>query len=583
MAKEGYWLNEKVQPSLYEPFFVHVQRQGTLRSSSSSTAAGSSGGRWMNALGLSGPKLDIEVAEDVVYLRPSVDEIPAEDEMLKGVVHMWLPKPRRLKGLTVRMIGKYDIEWPSSAGRTPPYEKGVLFERTLDLLGENEAVELDKGGHTFEFMFFIPASTACWERCIHGRIRYSLHSTALLSSTTSFASSTSLTSDSKTIYLVPNPGPESSVPSPPPPLQVHAEGHFPDTGPWGLEIQSQHITVGGLLLMRLRLLSPPTTILLHSIKVSIAESFALFSPSNPEAGSIEVPPAHHPVFILDGSHPPNEGLPTRLHDSGRGASRRNLSAHATPLALVTARGGAEVMHVARLPSDNFLRPSTREGTDTPIRIWHRIEVEVLYRGRAEWEVEAEEEQKGAESAAGKGKRKGKEREGGEVPELKKIRLSKPLELYSCLNFLDSLTLPRYTLDDPNPLSPDGGMDVKVPCVCGMTLQELLNKHANVLLSPASVNPCHPSSASSSSPYLGSLPSALAVLDLPLPVPKPDSERAALSPAATATGMGVTVARGTMTMSGSPMRHEFEDGVGAAEGKEGGEERLEWEWRDEKDG
>ncbi|GAA5892710.1 hypothetical protein JCM6882_000561 [Rhodosporidiobolus microsporus] len=614
MAKNGFGLDEKPQPSLYEPFFVHVQRQGTLRPSTSSQAA-SGGGGFLNRLGLAQPKLDLEVAEDVVYLRPSIDEIPGEDELLKGSVTLWLPKPRRLKSLSVRMFGKYDISWPTESARTPPFESGVLSERMVNLLGEGEEVELEKGGHTFEFMFFIPADSACWERCIHGRIRYYLLADCTFSTSTSFASSSSLSSDPKTIYLVPNPGPESSIPSPPPPLQLHSEGHFDDTGPWALELQSQHITVGGLLLMRLILPSPPSTVLLHSIKVTIAQSFALASPANPHLGTVEIAPASHVVFILDAAHPPNRGLPSLLHNSGRGAQRRNLSAKAPPLAVVSLKeGGAEVVHVARLPSDNYLRPSTREGTDTPVRVWHRMNVEVLYRERAEWEVEIGEEA-GAGGAGGlggegergragvgravKGKGKSKERNGGEVPELRKIRVSKPLELYSCLNFLDSLTLPRYTLDDPNPLSPDGGMDVKVPCVCGMTLQELLNKHANVLLSPftrpsglpmpsssSASTSARPSTSTSPSLSPHPLPSSLAELDLPLFHPKPDSERAALSPAGTASRMGVTVVRGVVTEgSGSRNGSRSRAGGVAGEGGEGedGEERLEWEWRDEKVG
>jgi hypothetical protein len=49
----------------------------------------------------------------------------------------------------------------------------------------------------------------------------------------------------------------------------------------------------------------------------------------------------------------------------------------------------------------------------------------------------------------------------------------------CCCFLDSLTLPVYSLTDPNPTPLDS--ELQLPCVCGMGLKRLIEKHANALL------------------------------------------------------------------------------------------------------
>ncbi|GAA5863703.1 hypothetical protein JCM8547_003697 [Rhodosporidiobolus lusitaniae] len=606
MSKKG--LDEKPE-SVYEPFFLHVQRQASFLPSAGSSKSSSSGGGFLDKLGFSQPRLEVEVAQDVLYVRPTLDEIPGEDELLKGAVTLFLPKPRKLKQLVARMIGRYDITWPAESGRSPPYENGVLNERSVSLIKEGEEVELEKGAHTFEFNFFVPANIACWERSIHGRVRYSLISSAVLSSSSPLTPSSEIASPSKTFFIVPNPG-QADIPSPPPPLHLHAEGHFDDLGPWAVELQSPFITVGGLLLMRLVMPSPPEDLYLHSIKVTILQTFHLTSPrrSTSDATTLQTKPATHVIFIVDGPNLPNNA---EMTDDGRGAQKRNLSRSAPPLRVVRTGEGATLTHLARLPNDNVLRPTTRVGTETPIRVEQRLEMEVLYREMAEGEKEGkgktgEKDQKG----------KGKMKDGVELPELKKLRVSKPVELYSCLNFLDSLTLPRYEMDDPNPIAP-GGYDVKLPCVCGMTLKEfvifssplcrvplifichlrlkrLLEKHASVLLSNLRSSSSSRSRQSADDSFRSS---SLVLFSSSSPLPrngppdrhveedgedplsmdalaaaiKPDEERAALSP---------SVSVGVMRREKSELEGEAA-GRSGEEGREGERAEVEWEWKDEK--
>ncbi|GAA5972878.1 hypothetical protein JCM11641_003985 [Rhodosporidiobolus odoratus] len=587
----GKGLDEKPQPSLYEPFYLHVQRQGSSLLPTSPSTNGTSGGL-LGKIGWTLPRLDVDTTQDILYVRPAPGDLPGEDELLKGTVSLFLPKPRRLKSLEVRLLGRYDISWPSGSGKTP-YENGVVFERAVNLLGDKEGVELEKGSHGFEFLFFVPASIPCWERSHHGRVRYSLVSTARLSSP---LGSSDLTSPPKPFYVLPSPSPSpTQLLAPPPPLQIHAEGHFPSLGPWAIEVQSQHATVGGLLLAKLILPAASTSIFLHSIKVSIVQSFWLTSPVD-STRQATVPEAYHTVFILDSSYLPNSA---QMRDNGRGSTRRNLSTDAEPLTVLSEGKEASIVHLARLHNDNFLRPTTREGTDTPIRVGHRVEMEVLYRRATMGEVKSwiqseagtgagggqEEENMKEKERSKSNNRKGKEREvgqdvdAGKDKELQKLKMSKPIELYSCLNFLDSLTLPKYATEDPHPIlqGGDGGVDLKVPCVCGMTLKELLSKHASLLLPPPVSSSSEPGPTGLASPsQLDLLPPTLETLHSSASHDagqqhrlKPEEERAALSPA----GVSFDGRSQTPTSGGW-------DGDALAEGTiEGPEEG--WERQDEK--
>jgi hypothetical protein len=217
---------------------------------------------------------------------------------------------------------------------------------------------------------------------------------------------------------------------PPPSLLLHTEGYFDDLGPWSAELQSQHCTVGGLLLIRINLPAPPVDILLHSIKITILQTFFLTSPRKQnitDSTTLRVNPAAHVVTILDSTNLPNSGS---MQDDGRGSQRRNLDRRAAPMAVARSGEGAEVVHLARFPNDNVLRPTTRIGTDTPIRIHHLLEVEVLYRQKVAADEEGSKERESRSGWKGKVKGKGKDKADDEIPELKKVKISKPIELFS---------------------------------------------------------------------------------------------------------------------------------------------------------
>jgi hypothetical protein len=167
------------------------------------------------------------------------------------------------------------------------------------------------------------------------------------------------------------------------------------------------------MLFRFNLISPPTDILISSIKVKIIQHFTLRSPLDP-LNPVNVSADIASVLILDASHPPNMG---RVDSPSSGVRSGSHTPNIGPLKIVGVdSGGYKISHLSRLPNDNSIRPSTQEGSDAGIHVRHEIAFEMTYRSMDE-EVEKDK---------GKGKNKEKERD----KEKKKLSITKPLDIYS---------------------------------------------------------------------------------------------------------------------------------------------------------
>ncbi|KWU43089.1 Proteophosphoglycan ppg4, partial [Rhodotorula sp. JG-1b] len=376
----------------------------------------------LGKIGLAQPSLHLSLVEDVFFLHPA-PEGPTYDEHVRGNVTLFLPKARTLKHLTVRLVGQYNIGWTDNT----PYESGICLERTVSLLPDGEEMQLEKGEHTFEVR---PSSYSGYERCQYGRVRHVVTAKAKGLG----PMNSDVVSIDKPTYFVVNPGLDEPS-QPPPPLYIRLEDIVEDLGPYSMTMQSQHCMVGGLLLFRLNLPFPPTDFFIYSIRVRIIQSIRLQSPV--DKSHIQCPqPSVQTVFALDATTPPNNGKvsePTRPNKSDPHTTRLG------PMKVLRKDKMWKVLHLARLPSDNFLRPSTFAGTITPISVSHAIQMEMVYRSATEDEINSP-----------------------------KLTMTKPLEIFSCCCFLDSLTLPIYSVEDPNPVPLDS--ELQIPCVCGSTLE-----------------------------------------------------------------------------------------------------------------
>ncbi|ORY81213.1 hypothetical protein BCR35DRAFT_304059 [Leucosporidium creatinivorum] len=376
----------------------------------------------LSKVGLAQPTLNVTLAEELLFLRPSPPGEPSEDPVLEGTVILYLPKKRVLNNLTVRLLGRQDI----SFGDLRASESSISLDKevTLNLHDhdqrDREAV-LDKGEHRWDFSIIVPSSTPCHERCNWGRVKHTVTATAKGLGQLGG----DVVSPAKSVVLVVNPG-GAGANEPPPDLAHRYEGIVEDLGAYSISLESQHIMVGGLLLCRFFLLSPPTDIILHSIKAKVHQHFHVTSPTDPTR-TATLPTDIRTVLILDGDHPPNFG---QMDDY----PKYEKVVAGPPLKILRNGESYRLHHLARLPHHDILRPSTFEWSESSIRIHHEIALEITYQVLPE----GEEYRSRSRSRDRKGKSKSKE------TEPKKMVISRPLQLYACCATVDTLTLPAYS-------------------------------------------------------------------------------------------------------------------------------------------
>lgn len=232
--------------------------------------------------------------------------------------------------------------------------------------------------------------------------------------------------------------------------------------PYTLSLSSGFTMVGGLLMFRLALILPPTPITIHSIRIKVNQKFHLTSAYEP-GFEIDAPNDPRTVFLLDGRHPPNSGI---IPDSeGANTAPRSGSpppgAHSTPLVTLEAGQEWRIHHLSRFPNDNLLRPTTQPGPQPGIKVSHSVSMECVYRVIQEGEEDP-----------GTDRQKLIER----MKQCRKLVVAKPISLFSCCCFVDSLALPPYALDDPHLETTREAP----PCLCLMPMAELKQRHGKQL-------------------------------------------------------------------------------------------------------
>lgn len=220
--------------------------------------------------------------------------------------------------------------------------------------------------------------------------------------------------------------------------------------------------VGGLLMFRLALIAPPTGLTIHSIRIKVNQKFHLTSAYEPGFAT-DAPNDPRTVCLLDARSPPNFG--TIAAPEGATTAPRSGSpppgAPSTPL--VTLAPGQEwrIHHLTRFPSCALLRPTTQPGPQGGIKVSHAVSMECVYRV-----IQAGEEDPGTD------RQKLVER----MKQCRKLVVAKPISLFSCSCFVDSLALPPYALDDPHLETTREAP----PCLCLMPMGELKQRHGKQL-------------------------------------------------------------------------------------------------------
>ena len=128
----------------------------------------------------------------------------------------------------------------------------------------------------------------------------------------------------------------------PPALDLKVPCLDDELGSYTFTLQSQNITVAGLLLFRFNLIRAPNLIKILSIKVKIFQKVLLKSQIDGEI--VEVPPDPRTVFRLDQHTRPNNGIPSTSR-TGESGSRTPISG--VPLQILEVEESWKFMHLAR--------------------------------------------------------------------------------------------------------------------------------------------------------------------------------------------------------------------------------------------
>ncbi|GAA5927870.1 uncharacterized protein JCM15063_006022 [Sporobolomyces koalae] len=343
---------------------------------------------------------------------------PTNDPILRGQVTLKIHSARRAKKIRVQLIGRSAAH--GGDGSTS-YEATTTLEKNLeiDLKGER----LEKGTHTWDFSFIIPASTPVSERSYYGSIRHSVRATLY-----GAANVRDLSSAVQPIWLIANPSPEGELPSG---LEIDVRhsgllrsldsaGASEDDvqlGPISLHVSSPHLTVASLLFLSVTFENPP-----HGLKIMSVSAFILqsFDVTFTDKTITPVKPASQKklLFWVDSTSPIAESTEDLLErpNLSRGSlpplafERRALLAQ--PLARLEGGQDWTYARVSRVPDDDAVRPSTLPGTITPIRVKHKLVVQVKYRLK------------------------------GSKKDLV-LEMSSPVMIASCCCLTSSLLLPRY--------------------------------------------------------------------------------------------------------------------------------------------
>ncbi|BGP16238.1 hypothetical protein JCM10213v2_004236 [Rhodosporidiobolus nylandii] len=353
------------------------------------------------------PSVKVTLREEALFCDPHLGAtVPTNDPVLDGTVALFLPSTRAVKKLKVVLRVTCD----RCAGPGSQYESTKLLQKVIehDLKGET----LEAGHHAFNFSFIMPSTAPTTHLSNFGR---TLHT---VKATVSFASRLHPAVSSLLAPFFYTPRPHSG--DIPLPTDVTLDSESADLGPVGFHFSSPSLTQSALGSLRLFLPSLPQTITILAVRGIIEQSYEIRY-STGKAGksqeTVELPPLSPDE--LAAFHAWSAARPTPPPSADDAPSQFPPPSHAAepPALPTTLPPESEFTYTTllRIPSHRKVHMSTREATVTPIRVSHRLGVEVVYR------------------------------KGGEKGEKFSFRLTKPAEMTSCL---DNLALPGYSSDAP---------------------------------------------------------------------------------------------------------------------------------------
>ncbi|KAK8854833.1 hypothetical protein IAR55_003572 [Kwoniella newhampshirensis] len=231
-------------------------------------------------------------------------------------------------------------------------------------------------------------------------------------------------------------------------LDLRKEGFVNGLGTWRFSASSDVFAISSVILLSITLPAPSPCATIFLARLVLVQHYKITSPRTPNEPSI-VPetPRHHVLYQVGRPHRPGDRFPSREMESlWRGPEAGGAG---------SVEEGWKIRAVARMPNHDKIRPSTSEGTITPIRVTHEFLFQVFYS------------------------LDGQDVSGGKIDgpgELRMMSVKLPVLIPSCFCTLSALNLPTY--DDAH-RTPQENIDAILSspptskqCMCGITFAEL---------------------------------------------------------------------------------------------------------------
>ncbi|WVN90233.1 uncharacterized protein L203_105469 [Cryptococcus depauperatus CBS 7841] len=238
-------------------------------------------------------------------------------------------------------------------------------------------------------------------------------------------------------------------------LDIRKEGFVEGIGSWKFTASGDVFCISSVILLSVTIPSPSPLATIFIVRLVLSQSYTLLSPRTPN-GPYHQPeaPKHHVlyqvgrVYKAGGKHPgPDVESLWRGSATGGQGGKDGLE-------------GWKVKAVARIPNHEKIRPTTNDGTITPIRVSHELILQVYYSLHNQFVS--------GEKLEGPG-------------ELRLMSVKMPVCVPSCYCVSDALNLPTYETSQPS-LSPSDMNHIlssppnpKKWCMCGSTFAELGEK------------------------------------------------------------------------------------------------------------
>ncbi|WVQ75777.1 hypothetical protein IAR50_005410 [Cryptococcus sp. DSM 104548] len=250
------------------------------------------------------------------------------------------------------------------------------------------------------------------------------------------------------------------------PLDMRRESFVEGLGPWKFRASAEVFTLGAVILIDFRLPSPKPTTSIFLLRLTLSQRYTLTSPRTPDLPPYEPQPAQDFVIYQvgkpgrQGERFPGldvgalwrgsevEGKVAESEESKKGGSSKGES-----------QDGWKVKAVARLPTHDRMRPTTNEGTISPIRVSHELVVQVYYSCYGERLNGAKVDGPG---------------------ELRRMTSRAPINVPSCHCIHEALHLPPYDPSRPPSTTSYSKIDSVISsppdkkkwCMCGPSFEEL---------------------------------------------------------------------------------------------------------------